>query len=181
MANIPEQFQVYLKKFDNELSKIPLAVEAEKTLKVPKTYLAGGAIVVFFVLVFFNVWGELLTDLLGFLYPAYASFKALESPGKSDDKQWLTYWIVFGLVNTVEFFTDYILYWLPFYFFFKAFLVIYLIAPHFRGAEVLYVKFIKPVLLKEQSAIDGAISKAQTKIEETAAKVAVASENLKQD
>jgi receptor expression-enhancing protein 5/6 len=66
-----------------------------------------------------NVWGDLLTNLLGFLYPAYASFKALESHGVDDDKQWyiffsfrLTYWVVFAFLNMIEFFSDILLYWL---------------------------------------------------------------------
>jgi receptor expression-enhancing protein 5/6 len=40
------------------------------------------------ILIFFNAWGELLVNILGFLYPAYASFKALETKEADDDKQW---------------------------------------------------------------------------------------------
>ena len=39
---------------------------------------------------------------VGVLYPAYASFKTLESPADDDDKQWLTYWVVYALTTSVE-------------------------------------------------------------------------------
>lgn len=63
---------------------------------------------------------------------AYASFKAIESPGKEDDKQWLTYWTVIGFVQMIEYFSDILLYWFPFYYLFKTLLVLYLALPQFR-------------------------------------------------
>ncbi len=50
---------------------------------------------------------------MGFIYPTYMSFKAIESKGTDDDKLWLTYWVVFGFFNIIETFTDVILYWIP--------------------------------------------------------------------
>jgi receptor expression-enhancing protein 5/6 len=55
---------------------------------VPKVYVVGGTGLVFFIMIFFNLWGDLLTNILGFVYPAYASFKAIESNNKEDDVQW---------------------------------------------------------------------------------------------
>lgn len=48
---------------------------------------------------------------LGVLYPAYASFKALESPQLNDDKQWLTYWVVYACTTSLETVTDRTLSW----------------------------------------------------------------------
>lgn len=36
-----------------------------------------------------------LCDIIGFIFPAYLSFKAVESADTRDDTQWLTYWIVY--------------------------------------------------------------------------------------
>ena len=34
----------------------------------------------------------LYTWLMGIVYPAYASFQAIESDSTEDDKQWISYW-----------------------------------------------------------------------------------------
>ena len=62
---------------------------------------------------------QLLCNIVGFLYPAYRSIKALESPNKDDDTKWLTYWVVFALFSIIEYFSDILLYWFPFYWLFK--------------------------------------------------------------
>ena len=37
-----------------------------------------------------------LGSFVGFVYPAYMSIKAIETKGGDDDKQWLTYWLVYS-------------------------------------------------------------------------------------
>jgi receptor expression-enhancing protein 5/6 len=97
-----------------------------------KTYALLGVTVLYFVLLVFNVAGALLTNLLGFLYPAYQSFKAIESSSKEDDLQWLTYWTVFGFFSVLEFWADLLIAWLPFYWLMKSVVVIYLFLPQIR-------------------------------------------------
>ncbi|TPX58366.1 hypothetical protein PhCBS80983_g03192 [Powellomyces hirtus] len=174
-----DKFQQYLKQFDIELSKVPLAVEVERRTGFPKTYIVGGIGVFAGLLIFLNVWGQLLTNLLGFLYPAYASFKAVESSNKADDTQWLTYWVVFGFTNVIEFFSDFLLHWIPFYYMFKAGLIMYLILPQFQGAQFLYIKFIRPYLSSEERVIDGHFAKLRTQA--TSAMADVVAEGIKKD
>lgn len=45
--------------------------------------------------------------------------KAIESPNKDDDTQWLTYWVVYGIFSIAEFFSDIFLSWFPFYYMMK--------------------------------------------------------------
>lgn len=54
-------------------------------------------------------------------FPAvfYFRVKAVESETKEDDTQWLIYWVVFGVFNIVEFFSDILLSWFPLYFLVK--------------------------------------------------------------
>ncbi|KAJ1509868.1 hypothetical protein HMI55_007226, partial [Coelomomyces lativittatus] len=114
---------------DNLLNNIPVAVQFERTTGVPKTYAAFGLTGVFLLMIIFNYAGQLITNLIGFVYPAYASFKSLETPSTDDDKQWLTYWIVFAFFNLIEFFSDHLLYWVPFYFLAKTIFLIWLYLP----------------------------------------------------
>lgn len=57
----------------------------------------------------------LLSNLIGFLYPAYASIKAVESSRKDDDTKWLTYWVVFSFITLIELPAQILFQWIPFY------------------------------------------------------------------
>ncbi|KAJ3310338.1 hypothetical protein HDV04_005089 [Boothiomyces sp. JEL0838] len=159
MDKLPPQLQ-----FDKELNKYPLAVEFEKRTNIPKVFVASALGFVFFLLIFLNIWGDLLTNLLGFVYPAYASFKALETTSTKDDVHWLTYWVVFGFFNLIEFFSDILLFWLPFYYFFKAAIILWLVLPQTMGANFVYSKIIRPFLVAEQNEIDASLDKFKNKV-----------------
>ena len=76
-----------------------------------------------------------IASMMGFIYPAYRSFKALEKINKSEIiEQWLVYWIIFAFINAAEsvviLFID-----LPVIFYlFKIFLYLYLVDPKRNGA-----------------------------------------------
>lgn len=71
---------------------------------------------------------------VGFIYPAYASYKALESKSPVAHAQWLTYWVVFSLFTVVEYFADFVISWIPFYYLAKLAFVLWLQLPRFQGA-----------------------------------------------
>lgn len=57
---------------------------------MPKTYAVIGVATLYFFFIVFNLAGQLLTNLAGFVIPGYYSLEALFTAGKSDDTQWLT-------------------------------------------------------------------------------------------
>ena len=52
-------------------------------------------------------------------YAVCDRIKAIESKEKEDDTQWLTYWVVYSVFSLVEFFSDILLFWIPFYWLMK--------------------------------------------------------------
>ncbi|RHY33718.1 hypothetical protein DYB32_001460 [Aphanomyces invadans] len=91
---------------------------------------------------------------VGVLYPAYASFKALETPQTDDDKQWLTYWVVFSITSSAEEVAEKVVSYLPGYYVCKCIFLIWMMLPKTRGAIWVYEKFILPLLVKYEPVID---------------------------
>ena len=96
------------------------------------------------VMVMCGIGGTYITCLLGVAYPCFMSFLALESKEEDDDKQWLTYWVVFGLFNIVDQFAGFILSFIPFYYLLKLCFLIWLFHPITKGATTVYDMFIQP-------------------------------------
>jgi receptor expression-enhancing protein 5/6 len=59
----------YEAQLDKELSKIPQLVQLQEQTGVKKTYMAAGVGVILFIMIFFNLAGGLITNVVGFVYP----------------------------------------------------------------------------------------------------------------
>ena len=111
---------------------------------------------------------KLVTDLLGFLYPAYMSFKSMESNTKGatteDATQWLTYWVVFSSVTVIEGCFGFIVSWIPMYFFVKLGFIVWLYHPSTKGAETIYGQVVRPYILPYMN-MSGASTTTTKKVE----------------
>eukprot|EP00823_Brevimastigomonas_motovehiculus_P009661 TRINITY_DN937_c0_g1_i1.p1 TRINITY_DN937_c0_g1~~TRINITY_DN937_c0_g1_i1.p1 ORF type:complete len:212 (-),score=51.45 TRINITY_DN937_c0_g1_i1:269-856(-) len=138
MENVQNQFKKGAEDFDESLKAYPWLTTLEEKTKVKKVYLVLGALAFVGLFVLFGFGANPLSNLVGFVYPLYASFKAVKSPQTDDDSQWLTYWVVYGFFTLIESFTDFFLNWLPLYYVWKMAFLVYCFA--FRGASMLYTK-----------------------------------------
>ena len=97
---------------------------------------------------------------LGFVYPAYESFKALEKNQEASEAgadavaQWLTYWVIFSLFAALEAVLDRALAWFPLTWALKLAFVLWLQLPQSQGARVLYRNHVKPLLQAHEERID---------------------------
>jgi receptor expression-enhancing protein 5/6 len=130
----------------------------EEKTKFPVEYFAVGIIAVLALCVFSGFFAGTITNVVGFLYPVYASIVALETSNKEDDTQWLTYWVVFGFFCIIENFSDYILYWIPFYYAIKVTFLVWCMLPKYQGAKTVYTTLIRPLFQKHENAIDAALN-----------------------
>ncbi|QDZ21222.1 HVA22-like protein [Chloropicon primus] len=91
---------------------------------------------------------------VGFLYPAYQSYKALESNRLDAAAEWLTYWVIFSLFTVIESVGDFLISWIPFYSFLKLGFLTWLLLPKFKGASKLYQTLVQPLIRKHEAKID---------------------------
>lgn len=101
-----------------------------------------------------------------FIYPAYKSFKALQTEGSYDDRRWLTYWIIFGLLFGFETSIGFLLRLIPLWPSVRIGFLVYILIPSTHGAELVYDKVISPVFIKYSQQIDGVLESTEAKMKD---------------
>jgi receptor expression-enhancing protein 5/6 len=160
-----DKAQGHISNLDKELAKYPFLNNLEKQTSVPKVYVVLGLAATYFFFVFFNFGGQLLTNFAGFIIPGYYSLEALFTVGKTDDTQWLTYWVVFAFFTVFESLIS-VVYWFPFYYTFKFVLILWLALPMTGGAQLVFRSFIQPVFAKYFSGAGASAANLRSKVDE---------------
>uniref|UniRef100_A0A7S4P725 Receptor expression-enhancing protein n=2 Tax=Paramoeba aestuarina TaxID=180227 RepID=A0A7S4P725_9EUKA len=131
----------HINDLDKYLSEIESLNRAEAFLlqkheHLKKSYIVLGVIFLLFFFVLVDVGAEWITNFVGFLFPAYASIRAIQTRNSKDDTQWLTYWVVFSVLVVIEDFIEAFFDGIFFpWFVTKYIFCIWLMYPGFRGAE----------------------------------------------
>lgn len=153
------------KKGLKELFEEHLQIIAEKTGVSAHLIISGLGVCFFFV--FIGYFDFYITNIVGILYPAYASIKAIESTGGDDDKQWLTYWVVFALFSLIDLFSGFVLKFIPFYFFIKLVFLVFCFMPNIKGATLIYDKFLVKIFKKYERDLDGLVDNLGKTVDST--------------
>lgn len=165
MAQVQQNIETWRVKLDKILHEKnavnDLLEKIEQKTNVRRLYLVIGVAAFLGIYLMIGYGAQFLCNFLGFLYPAYASVKAIESKEKDDDTKWLTYWVTYSFFSLIEFFTDIFLFWIPFYWFFKCVFLVYCMAPtQWNGSVTIYNRIIRPFILKHQRQIDTSLDRA---------------------
>ncbi|CAM9749893.1 unnamed protein product [Ectocarpus sp. 13 AM-2016] len=100
------------------------------------------------VMLYFIGGLALIANLIGFCYPAFASFKAIDSPDALASQQLLSYWAIFGAFFTLETSFSFLTAAIPYYSIAKGFIFVYSFHPFTRGATHLYDVVIRPLVIQ---------------------------------
>lgn len=138
---------------------------AQDKTGLPRAYFVLGLGAFFAIYMIFGYFAEFVSNVVGLVYPAYASTRAIESADRNDDTRWLTYWVVYACFSIVDFFADGILSIFPFYWLVKVLFLAYCFAPvRNNGSVRIYNGLVRPYFLKSNVALETAYAKASAKV-----------------
>ena len=121
------------------------------------------AIILPFVLMISMGGTNFIIDLVAYLYPAYASVRAIETDGTDDDTLWLTYWLIFSLFKLFEGVADSLLQYIPLYSIAKCTFLVWCFHPTFKGAQICYESLIKPNVVPMLGVVNATDEKKKDK------------------
>jgi hypothetical protein len=123
---------------------------------------------IFFVIyyIFLDKALYIITKLLSLLYPGYKSYLSMSNDDEKIENRnkWLTYWIVYSSISTIESIFWLIINYIPFYYVLKLFLTVWLIYPEAYGSLIIYKTLIEPYLSLNKSKIDAQISNLESQL-----------------
>lgn len=153
---------------------------------IPKLYLASAILFCLLLLVFRGTGLGVVSVCVGFLWPLHMSLKTIENCTSlfeeiSGDnrhrhteeqikekrgeivgqlRQWLVYWVVYGLFNVFEQLSDFSLSWLPVYHPLKLVFLLWCFLPQYQGSQLVFDILVRPVLIRHESAIEQGVETA---------------------
>ncbi|XP_050379138.1 HVA22-like protein a [Argentina anserina] len=89
--------------------------------------------------------------VVSLVYPLYASVRAIETKSATDDRQWLTYWILYSMITLFELTFAKLIEWIPIWSYTKLTLTCWLVIPYFSGAAYVYEHYVRPFFLNPQT------------------------------
>ena len=116
-------------------------------------YVFIGLIILSLIFVYFNLFENLITNLIGTVYPTFWTIKSIESKdGKAI--HWLIYWIIFSSFILLDFFSGFVVKIIPFYFIMKICFLIWLQWPESKGCDIIFSYVINNIFESIEEELD---------------------------
>ncbi|KAI1843816.1 hypothetical protein JX265_001109 [Neoarthrinium moseri] len=112
----------------------------------------------------FDIFPKILSSIASFLFPLFASYKALKTSDPAQLTPWLMYWSVLSCALLVESWFEFILVWVPFYAYLRLLFLLYLVLPQTQGARYLYETYLHPYLEENEGNIEDFIASAHDRL-----------------
>ncbi|KAL1881231.1 hypothetical protein Daus18300_001082 [Diaporthe australafricana] len=112
----------------------------------------------------FDIFAKLLSSITSFLFPLFASYKALKTSDPAQLTPWLMYWVVLACALLVESWTEWFLVWIPLYSYIRLLFLLYLVLPQTQGARIIYTTYIHPYLEENETQIEELIANTHDKM-----------------
>ena len=116
-------------------------------------YVFLGILLLSLVFVYFNLFENLITNLIGTVYPTFWTIKSIESQDGMAIK-WLIYWIIFSSFIIIDFFSAVILKIIPFYCVMKICFLIWLQWPGSYGCDIIFNYVINSIFDSIEEELD---------------------------
>ncbi len=116
-------------------------------------YVFIGLLILSLIFVYFNLFENLITNLIGTVYPTFWTIKSIESKdGKAI--HWLIYWIIFSSFILLDFFSGFVVKIIPFYFVMKICFLIWLQWPESKGCDIIFSYVINNIFESIEEELD---------------------------
>ncbi|KAK0644037.1 TB2/DP1, HVA22 family-domain-containing protein [Cercophora newfieldiana] len=112
----------------------------------------------------FDIFAKILSSIASFLFPLFASYKALKTSDPGQLTPWLMYWVVLACALLVESWTEWFLVWIPFYAYIRLLFLLYLVLPQTQGARIIYQTYVHPWLQENEGTIEDFIASSHERL-----------------
>ncbi|EGS19972.1 uncharacterized protein CTHT_0044680 [Thermochaetoides thermophila DSM 1495] len=112
----------------------------------------------------FGIFAHFLSSVASFLFPIFASYKALKAGDPSQLTPWLMYWVVLSIALLIESWLGWFLFFVPFYSYARLLFMLYLVLPQTQGARTIYEEYVHPRLEENEAAIEEFIASAHERL-----------------
>ncbi|EEQ82753.1 hypothetical protein NCER_100471 [Vairimorpha ceranae BRL01] len=160
----------------NISSRFPIFTKLEKDFKIPREYSFLAAIVLVIIIIMSTCLGPILTSVIGVIIPLRETLLVLKqvNPNKEEIRHLLIFWLVFGILTSLDAYSRFIVSFIPMFYTLKFFLLLYIGPFRFKGTKIIYDSLISKVPEKwylNDNGINTAIDQADALAKEAAKKI----------